>query len=475
MASKKIEYRTEQDYLGQMPVPVMAYWGVRTARALEFGRSESMNTRFRDSLVMLRKAAVETNMQIGRVEARQGKAVSLAADEILTGQWHDQFPISILQAGSLGAVCANVDEVLANRAAEMLGGNIGDYQVVSTDNHVAAGQTPYDSFPTALRVALLAQKSDLEACLLDLERLLRRKALELDKVIKPGRVHLRDAMPVSLGQVFNSWGSSVGRCCKRLADITPVLAEASPGTGEVGTGYGTTREFSAMVVDKLSEISGFKLRLCDDPIRAHQSMSDFVSLSSILKEIAVELQKISSDLCLMSSGPSAGFGELELPPAQLEKTPFPGQDRAIPIVPEFASMLCLQVLGNDMAVCAAARTGQLEYNSMLPLIAHCLLASLDSLTDAINMLAKRCISGVNADASRCQQNVTATGVDKILLSGFLGAEQAKALESEAQERNISIRDLILERQLMTPDQIIKCMNVKTLLSPGSNESSRSRI
>ncbi len=464
MGNRKIEYRTEKDRHGEMPVPAGVYWGISTARAMEFARSESMHPRFLRSLVMVKKAAAEANIQLGRVEPRIARAVSLSAEEILSGQWQDQFPVSILQAGSQAAVCANIDEVLANRAGEVLGGQLGKYDIVHPIEHVSAGQTPYDIFPVALRLSLLDQKSELEACLLDLERLLRRKALELDKVIKPGRVHLQDSVPISLGQVFNSWGSSVGRSCKRLFDLTTSLSETSPGSGETGTGFGTVREFPALVVEKLIEISGTKLRLSDDPIRLNQSMSDYVALSSVLREIAIELMKISADLRLMSSGPAAGIAELKLPVVHMERTPFPNFDRAVPIVPEFTSMLCMQVLGNDVAVSAAARDGQLECNAMLPLIAHNLLGSLDALIDGINLLTRRCISGVTADASHCTQNVAATGVDALLLATAFGAEAARILTAEASERSVSIREIVLERQLMTVEQFERAMNVKTLLS-----------
>ena len=464
MAHKKIEYRIEKDGHGEMPVPVTAYWGIGTARALEFACNGELHPRFLQALAQVKKACAEANLQLGRVDAKIAKAVSLSAEEILSGQWHDQFPVSLLQAGSLFAVCTNIDEVLANRAGEVLGGQIGQFNQVKPAEHVSAGQTPYDTFPLALRLTLLSEKSELEACLLDLERLLRRKALALEKVIKPGRVHLQDALPLSLGQVFNSWGATVGRCYRRLLDVNSVLSEANPGAGEIGTGYGTASKFPALVVEKLTEISGVKLKLGDDAVRSNQSMSDYVALSSILKEIAIELLKISSDLRLMNSGPEAGFGEINLPTAHIYKTAVSLQDRSVPIVPEYTAMLCLQVTGYDLTICSAAREGQLECNAMLPLIAHSLLAALEALTGGIKLLSNRCISGVTADLSRCKHNLAVSGVERLLLSTVLGAEQASKIIAEAHELAISVRDLVLERQLMSAEQFEQCMNVKTLLA-----------
>lgn len=465
MPNKKVEYRTETDKHGDLPVPTSVYWGIRTARALEFARADVMPARFVRALVMVKKAAADANLRLRRVDARVARAVSLSAEEILAGQWTDQFPVSFLQAGGQAAVCVNVDEVLANRAGQVLGGQLGKYDVVHPVEHVAAGQTSYDVFPTALRLCLLDQKAELEACLLDLERLLRRKALELDKVIKPGRVHLQDSVPISLGQVFNSWGATMGRSYKRLVELTFTLSEVAPGTGETGTGSGTIRDFSALVVERLCEISGTKLRLSEDPIRFNQSMSDYVALSSVLREIAIELMKISADLRMMSSGPNAGLGELTLPAVQVEKTPFPGYERPVPIVPEFTSMLCMQVLGNDVIVSTAAREGQLECNAMLPLIAHSLIASLEALTDGMGLLAKRCISGVAADASRCKQNIAATKTEALLLAGAFGEDVARTLMVEAAEKSVSVREIVVERAMMTAEQFDSCMNVRSLLAP----------
>lgn len=474
MVARKVEYRSESDDQGEMPVPAMSYWGIGTARALEFGRTESMNVRFLQALVLLRKAAAEANLQLGKFEVRIAKAISMAADEVLAGQLHDQFPVSLLQAGAQIFVCLNVDEVLANRAAETLGATIGQYDVVHPSAHVAFMQSPYDSFPLALRIALLKQKSEVEACLLDLERLLRRKALEFDKVVKPGRVHLQDALPVSLGQVFNSWGSSIGRCYKRLNDVTTLLSEIAPGCGEVGTGFGASREFAVLVVEKLSAFSGLKLRLAEDAIRAQQSMSDYVALSSVFKEIAVELQKICSDLCLMSSGPRAGLNEISLPTAFVEKSHLNPLGRAVPIVPEFGSMLCMQVLGNNLTLSVAAQTGQLEHNAMLPLIASNLLFSSDALVDALNLMTKRCIAGLSADSAHCQEKLAATNPELALLTAYFGQARAKQLEDEAHGKSISLRELIISRQLMTPEQYDRTINVKMLLTQSSTESAATR-
>jgi aspartate ammonia-lyase len=465
MATRKVEYRTEKDALGEMPVPALAYWGIRTARALEFERRQALHPKFLRAIVQVKKAAVEANLQIGRIDARVGRAVSLSTDEILGGQWLDQFPVPLFHPGSLLSVCANVNEVLANRAAEMLGGEPGSYEIVHPTHHVSAGQTAYDTFPTALRLTLLDYKSELEACLLDLERLLRRKAFELDKVVKPGRVHLQDSLPISLGQVFNAWGSSIGRSHRRLVELTAVLAEINPGSNELGTGFGTVRDFSTLVVEKLSELCGSKLRLSDDPIRYTQSMSDYVALSSVLKEIAIELMKISADLRLMSSGPGAGFSEVTLPAVCLEKSPFPSVDRTVPIVPEFTSMLCMQILGNDLAIMAAARDGQLECNAMLPLIAHNLISSFDALIDGINLLARKSISGLSANLDRCRAELDAVGIESLMLAKAFGEEAANNICAEAAARAVSVRDIVVERGLMTAEQFERNMDVRVFLTP----------
>ena len=325
MASKKADLRTERDSLGEMQIPAGAYWGIRTARNQEYYKvsGQRPHPKLIDGIILVKKASAGANGASGRSDSTTLHAIAQACDEVLNGQWRDQFIADPFQSGAGASLNANSNEVLANRAAELLGSTTGSYDRVHPEKHVNLGQSTNDVFPTAMRIAILSNLHDLEPVLLDLERLLRRKSLEFEKVVKIGRTHLQDTVPVTLGQEFNAYGSAVERCLRRIKDASGSLLELNIGATHAGTGYGTEPEHAQQVIEKLSQLTGLKFRPAEDLFRVTQSMADFTEFSSSLKEFAVELIRIANDLRLMASGPGSGLYEIKIPPNHCEPPIFP--------------------------------------------------------------------------------------------------------------------------------------------------------
>lgn len=415
MVNKKLDLRIERDSLGDIQVPVGAYWGAQTARTREHFAVSGLNTHKKliEALVLVKKAAAITNGELQSLETAASRAIVQSCDEIASGQWKDQFIADAFHWGAGEALNANVNEVLANRGAEIVGGSIGTYEFLDPNTHVNFGHCNNDVYPTAMRIALLQSLKQLEPTLVDLERLLRRKSLEFDRVVKVGRTHLQDCSPVTLGQEFNAYGSSVERSVRRIKESSQNLLELNLGSAETGTGYGADPNLSKKMIERLSQMTNLRLRQAEDLFRVSQSMSDFLDFSSSLRGLAVDLIKICNDLKLLASGPGGGFGEISLPVVQVQQTALrPGHwpDKAAPHLPECLLMACYQVLGNDYTITLAAQSGQLEANSMTPLIIHNLLQSLDLLRNAIHPFNQKCLAGVIANTIRCNELLDKSGI-----------------------------------------------------------------
>lgn len=415
MVNKKLDLRVERDGLGDVQIPVGAYWGAQTARSKDYVAVSGLPTHRKliEALVLVKKAAAITNGDLQTIEIAASRAIAQTCDEIASGQWKDQFVVDALHWGAGEALNANVNEVLANRGAEIVGNSVGSYDFLDPNKHVNFGHCNNDVYPTAMRIALLLNLKQLEPALVDLERLLRRKSLEFDRVVKVGRTHLQDCSPVTLGQEFNAYGSSVERSVRRIKESSQCLLELNVGSAETGTGYGADPNFGKKVTEKLSQLSGLRVRQADDLFRVSQSMSDFLEFSSAMRGLAVDLIKICNDLKLLASGPGGGFGEITLPAIQPQQTALrPGQypDKSPPFMPECLIMACYQVLGNDYTITLAAQAGQLESNSMTPLIIHNLLQSLDLLRNAINPFNQKCLAGISANTSNCNELLDKSGV-----------------------------------------------------------------
>jgi len=470
MANKRAEFRIEKDMHGEVQIASGAYYGLRTARARErlFTCGFRFHPKLIDSMVTVKKAAASANADLGRIDSRIVSAIMQSCDEVLAGQWREQFVAEPFQSGSGLTFNINVNEVLANRAEEILGGNVGDYALVFPEGHVNLGQSTNDVFPSAMRIAVLLALKDLEPAVLDLERLLRRKALEFARVIKFGRTHLRDAAPVTLGQEFNAFGSAVERSLKRIKESSLLMLELNIGGTFVGSGLDAHPLYATKAVDKLVALTGFKLRQGEDLFRMTQSMADFLSVSSSLKELAVELSKIANDLRLLSSGPSGGLAEINLPATESEPSALlPGQlpDQASPLLAESLNMVAFQVIGNDLSTTFASHAGQLEANVMTPVIIHNLLQSIELLQKVILCFNQRCLSGITANAERCRQHFDASGGLLAVLTEQVGFDLANSLCNEFGMNSRAICTALIERQLVTPEAMEKIAN--PLVSLGS--------
>lgn len=476
--NKRAEFRIERDQLGEMQIPAGVYWGIQTARARENFTISGLkpHANLVDATIFIKKAAAIVNAESGALSSQLSKVIAQAADEVLTGQWRDQFVVDPYQSGCGSAHNANCNEVLANRAAEILGGQAGTYSLVHPSDHVNMSQSSNDVFPSAMRIAILLSLKEFDPVLLDLERLLRRKALEFDRIVKPGRPHLRDSLPVTLGQEFNAFGSSVERSYRRISEASLSLHELNVGATLIGTGVSSDPSHAGQMVERLSNLTGLRLRCGDDYFRLAQSASDFLEFSSSLRELAVELIKISHDLRLLSSGPRTGFFEISLPPAVLEPHPVAPQvlpPVATPGLVECLSMVAYQVAGNDTTVMLAAQAGQLELNVMTPVIIHNILQSMDLLKHSLVTFNQHCISGITANAARCKEFLELTEAPILALASQIGLDKAKALADESLSTGKTIKQLVLEQELLPREMIDKVFSCKSLTQPGTTFGSAS--
>lgn len=467
MVTKRADVRVERDELGEVHLPAQAYYGAKTARLKEVlpHGGLKVHPKLIEALLLVKKACAAANLECKKLDPQIARAIMQAADESIGGQWRDQYVLEIMSSGAGTALNININEVLANRAQEILGGNLGTYELVHPTKHVDLAQSANDVFPTAMRIAILLAARDFEPVLLDLERLLRRKSLEFERVIKMGRSHLQDALPITLGQEFNAFGSSIERCLKRIKEAGVGLTEMNIGASFIGTGLGTDTRYVVTAVEKLSQFSGMRLKPSDDFFRISQSMSDFVEFSSALKELSVELTKIGNDLRLLSSGPSTGFNEITAPELIVEKSLIrPGTlpNRRVPTLVECVNMASCQVFGNDMVVALAAQSGQFESNIMTPLIIHNILQSLDLLRSTIEPFNSKYLRAITANHSVCNTQMEDAGVVLAVASKRLGDRRAQELTREAEQADLSLKELIIQRGLIPKDELERMLSYKEL-------------
>lgn len=471
MVGKKTDVRIEGDRLGDVQIPVNAYWGAQTARIREhFSISgQRVHPRLIDALSMVKKAAALANAEAGRLDQGTARAISQVCDEIVSGQWRDQFVVDSFQFGAGASLVTNMNEVIANRGSELLGGSPGTYDRIHPQHQVNLGQSYNDVFPTAMRVSIFLSLRELEPVLLDLERLLRRKSLEFEKVVKVGRTHLQDSAPITLGQEFNAYGSSIERSVRRIKDSSHNLLESNLGCMSVGTGFGTEPAYSTRVIEILAQTSGMKFRQAEDVFRATHSMADFVEFSSSLRELAIELSKIASDLRLLGSGPHAGLGEVVIPPVQFEQSDLSSilPERTPPYVTEILTMVCFRVLGNDFVVSQCAQSGRLDSNSMTPLLIDSILSSIELLKNCVAAFNQHCLTKLTANIKHCQELVERSGATAAAMSAYIGVEKANELLELSRRTGRSFRDLALEQKLLSADVLDRILHYKSLTRPSN--------
>jgi aspartate ammonia-lyase len=458
--------RTERDSLGERAVPSDAYYGVQTTRALENFPISGLRapTLLVDATVLIKKAAAQANVTLGRLEPRVGNAITQAADEILGGRLRDQFVVDVYQAGAGTSHNMNANEVLANRAAELLGGARGEYRVVHPNDHVNMGQSTNDVFPTATRLALLLGHRDLVVAARALAAALAIKAREFDDILKVGRTHLQDAVPMTLGQEFGGFAACIDAAANALEQASDQLHEVNLGATAVGTGLNAGDDYTAIAVGNLSRLTALTLIPAENRFRVTQSMGDVLAYSGAMRRLAVELGKIASDLRLLSMGPRAGLSEIRLPAVQPGSSIMPG--KVNPSIPEMVNQVCFQVIGCDTTICAAAEAGQLELNVMMPVIAWNALHSSTILRNAMTTLRRGCVEGIEADAERCRELLERSTAVATALSPYIGYAKTAEIAKESVATGRPIRELVLARGLMDAKQLDRILSPAAMTQPG---------
>jgi aspartate ammonia-lyase len=458
--------RVERDPLGELPVPEDALYGIQTERARQnFAVSGlSPQAAFVEGIVLVKRAAALTHRETGRLEARLADAIVRAADEVLAGEHRDQFVVDPYQAGAGTSHNMNANEVLANRANELLGSGRGVYDPVHPNDHVNMAQSTNDAIPTAMRLAVLHILPRLLGSMAGLAEALLDRGHTFDHVVKSGRTHLQDATPIRLGQELSGYGRTVARHARRIEQAADWLRELNIGGSAVGTGLNVEPEYPALMVKHLEETTGLRLRVGEDRIQLMQSMGDFAAFSGCVRSYAIDLGKIASDLRLLSSGPRTGLAEIRLPPVQPGSSIMPG--KVNPSIAEMVNMVCYQAIGNDQVVAMAAEAGELELNVMMPVIAHNLLFTLAILSNASRIFCERCVSGIQADEDQCAFWLERSPAIVTALAPRIGYARAAELAKEAVARGLNVRDLVAEKGLLDPAELEQVLDLAAMTDIG---------
>lgn len=445
MPDSGLQRRVERDPLGEVSVPAEALYGVQTKRALD--NFQISRLRIHPGLIIafaeIKKAAAEANRQTGKLAAEQAEAIIRAAEEVIAGVWHGQFKLDVFQAGAGTSYNMNVNEVIANRALELLGQARGDYTHLHPNDHVNQSQSTNDTMPTAMRIAVLRLLQELLPAILKLCDSLQAKAQEFSEVIKSGRTHLHDATQMTLGQEFAGYADNVRRTVRHWQNIEDLLLEVPLGGTAIGTGVNTHPDYARLAVESLGRITRLPLREAPNRIQSQQSLSDFLALSAALRTCAVELSKIANDLRLLSSGPHTGLDEIELPAVQPGSSIMPG--KVNPVMAEMMNMVCFHIIGHDTAIMMCAEAGQLELNVMMPYVAYALLESLEVLKNAVQAFEEKCVRGIRAHAERCREYAERSVGQAATLNEQLGFMGAAELAQQAIASGKSIDELLHEK------------------------------
>jgi fumarate hydratase class II/aspartate ammonia-lyase len=458
--------RTEKDTMGTMEVPADALYGAQTARAVRNFPISGLKAHpaFVDATVRVKLAAARVNARLGLLPKRTARAIERAAREVLAGRWRDHFVVDVYQAGAGTSHHMNVNEVLANRAAELLGGRRGDRALVDPNDHVNMAQSTNDVVPTAMRLAALELGPPAADALSGLARTFAGKARAWDRIVKSGRTHLMDATPVRLGQEVSGWAAALEAAAGRVRAALPELAALGLGGTAVGTGLNAHPRYRRLVVKELARLTGQPLEPAPNPFYAMQSLAPFAALSGALRVAALELLRIGGDVRLLGSGPNTGLGELELPPVQPGSSIMPG--KVNPSMAEMLAMVSYQVLGLDAAVAAAASGGQLELNVMMPLVAFDLCHMLEIAASAVRAFDERCARGLEADEARCRFYAERTVSLATALAPRLGYARAAEIVKASVASGRSIVDLAVEMGGLEPAEARRILDARRLTGPG---------
>jgi aspartate ammonia-lyase len=458
--------RMERDPLGEHAVPSEAYYGIQTARAVENFPISGLRAPadLVTATILVKKAAAQANMSLGRLDTRIGGAITRAADEVLGGALRDHFVVDVYQAGAGTSHNMNANEVLANRASELMGGVRGEYRLVHPNDHVNMGQSTNDVFPTATRVALLLAHRGLLDSARALAASFNDKADTFKHVLKVGRTHLQDAVPITLGQEFSGYAACLERGADDVMHAADQLRELNLGATAVGTGLNAGDDYTARAVKNIKTLTGLDVLPAANPFRVTQSMGDVLAYSGAMRRLAVELGKVASDLRLLSLGPRAGLSEIALPAVQPGSSIMPG--KVNPSVPEMVNQVCFQVLGCDTTIAAAAEAGQLELNVMMPVIAWNALHASTILRNAMDVLRTRTVDGIQADERRSRELLDRSTAMATALSPYLGYAKTAELAKESVRTGTPIRDLVLAQRLLDARQLDAILSAEAMTRPG---------
>jgi aspartate ammonia-lyase len=471
MRWRRLGLRQEKDLIGVHDVPDDVYYGIQTLRAVENFPITGYHPHREliRAMGMVKGAAAEANMHVGTLSPVIGKAIVEASKELIDGRLHDQFVVDVIQGGAGTSVNMNTNEVIANRAIELLGGQKGEYFKVHPNIHVNMAQSTNDVFPTAIRIACLNVAHDLLEVLNELRQAFEEKAREFDGIIKMGRTHLQDAVPIRLGQEFASYAHMLGRDYERIKQAVKSLEVMNMGATAVGTGLNADPEYIKKVTERLREWTHLPMRLTDDLVDATQNTDAFMEVSGTLRTLAVDLSKVANDLRLMASGPRTGLNEINLPPMQPGSSIMPG--KVNPVMAEVVNQVAFQVQGNDFTIGLACGAGQLELNVMEPVIVFNLLQSLDILRNVMRVFRKRCVEGISANIERCREMVENSVGIVTAINPHVGYDVASSIAKEAILSGRPVRDIVLEKGVLTEEELEVILNPYEMTKPGISGAS----
>lgn len=463
---KKLQYRMEKDSIGAKEVPQDVYYGVQSLRAAENFRITglAMHPEMINSLAYIKKAAAITNCETGILEKQKAQAIVRACDEIIGGKLHEYFIVDPIQGGAGTSLNMNANEVIANRAIELLGGQKGEYALLHPNDHVNCGQSTNDVIPTAGKMTALRLLGVLKGELSRLHEAFLEKAEEFDHVIKMGRTQMQDAVPIRLGQEFQAYADAVLRDIRRMEKAMDEMRVLNMGGTAIGTGINADEAYLRRIVPKLSEVSGMEFVQAFDLIDATQNLDPFVAVSGAVKACAVTLSKISNDLRLMSSGPRAGFGEINLPARQNGSSIMPG--KVNPVIPEVVNQVAFHVIGNDLTITMAAEAGQLELNAFEPVVFYCLFQSADTLAYAVRTFVDNCVKGITANETRCRFLVESSVGIITAICPHVGYQKAAEIAKRALQTGETVRSLILKEGLLTEEELEEILSPAGMTEPG---------
>ncbi|KGO89504.1 aspartate ammonia-lyase [Flavobacterium suncheonense] len=460
-------FRTENDLLGDLQVPAKAYYGIQTQRAIDNFKISGVKLyqfpEFIKGLAYVKWAAAETNFQLGLLDEKLKNVIVEAAKEVLTGKFDQEFPVDMIQGGAGTSTNMNINEVLANRALELMGYQKGEYQYCSPNDHVNLSQSTNDAYPTAIRIAAVNSNMQLIAHLKDLIASFRKKGEEFKHVLKMGRTQLQDAVPMTLGQEFEAFAATLDEEVDRLTQNSNLMLETNMGATAIGTGINAAPGYAKLCAENLATVTGLAIFSAPNLIEATPDTGAYVIYSSALKRMAIKMSKICNDLRLLSSGPRCGLNEINLPPMQPGSSIMPG--KVNPVIPEVMNQVCFRVIGNDLTVTMAAEAGQLQLNVMEPVLTYAIMESMQLLSNAMDTLRKKCIDGITANEEHCREMVLHSIGIVTALNPYIGYKNSTKIAKEALETGKSVYNLVLEHNILSKEQLDDILNPENMLAP----------